>query len=245
MKKKFKRFMAGMLALVMILSTIIVSPVTAEAAKKTVTVSTQKQLDKALKDGFSGTIVIKTQKSIKLTVKSGNYKKTTLKVNAPKATITNKATFSTIKVTDAKKVMEQGKGNKYQIADKKLDLAVSSKASVSSVNVTAKNGNVNLKVDGKVTSVSVDAKANVEINGKTKTKVKLTVNEKGADVSVNVKASVTVNADASISLEKGAKGSSVKVTKENINVEVENNTGKTVTIKDAEGTSHKVETGKS
>ena len=97
--KQSKRLLAMAMALTFALSGVISTPVVASAAaKKTVTVKTQKQLDAALKDKQVTSIVIKTSKNVTLKIKDGDYGKKTLTVTSPKATINNYGDFKKISV---------------------------------------------------------------------------------------------------------------------------------------------------
>lgn len=117
--KTIKKLVAGCMAAAFLFTGIAANPVvTCAAAKKTVTVKTQKQLDAALKDTKVTDIVIKTSKTISLKIKDGDYEKKSLSVSAPKATINNYGDFKKITVTDGKSLTDRGDGNNIVINDK-------------------------------------------------------------------------------------------------------------------------------
>lgn len=111
------------------------------------------------------------------------------------------------------------------------DISVADGATVDAVNVSADK--VNLKVDGTVTKVAVNTKADVAISGSTKGTIEITNNAAGSNVQTSVKTDLKLNADAKVSLDKGAEGSSVKAEKEGVKPSVENKTSADVTIKDS------------
>ena len=119
--KSATRLFAGLLVTATVLSSIPAAPYTAQAAStKTVTVTTQKQLDAALKNKNVTGITIKTSKGVTFSIKSADYGKKTLTVNAAKATVTNAADFKALNIKDAKTFNEKGDSNKINITDKKL-----------------------------------------------------------------------------------------------------------------------------
>ncbi len=122
------------------------------------------------------------------------------------------------------------------------DISVADGATVDAVNVSADK--VNLKVDGTVAKVAVNAKADVAISGSTKSTIEVTNNAAGFNVQTFVKTDLKLNADAKVSLDKGAEGSSVKAEKEGVKPSVENKTSADVTIKDSTGTDSTIAAGK-
>ena len=330
------------MALTFALSGVISTPTVASAAaKKTVTVKTQKQLDAALKDKKVTSIVIKTSKNVTLKIKDGDYSKKSLTVASPKATINNYGDFKKISVNDGKSFTDRGEGNNIvvkdtnslklttgkQSSDTKITISgkggkisivnngsvdainvkgkstvtvggnakesptitnnvtgakivaaqdanvvlnkqatltvkagtsldsltvkddakisVAKGATVETVVVSGKASDVSLTVNGTVSNVTVDAKADVSVTGSTTGTVAITNNAEGATIQSEVKIDVTLNADAKVSLDKGAEGSSVTAGNENVKTDVTNNTSEKVTVTDSVGKETTVDSGKS
>ena len=122
MKKLMKSVLACLLAFAMVLTVMPVNSYA--AAKKSVVVTNQKQLEKALKNGATN-IVIKTNKNVKITIPATKKAaKASISVQAKNATITNKASVKSIVIKDAKAFVESGKNNDIKITDSKLSLTV-------------------------------------------------------------------------------------------------------------------------
>ena len=65
-KKRLKQWLAATMAATMVVTSAIASPVDVQAANKTVTVSTQKEFDKAVKQSGVKTIIVKSKTLKKL-----------------------------------------------------------------------------------------------------------------------------------------------------------------------------------
>lgn len=254
--KKLKRGMAFVLTLCMIFSIFTNVSVAQAATKKnvakTVTVKTQKELEKALKDGKATKIKIVTSKKISLVIPKG--KKTAgiqLVVNAPKATIVNKATFKKISITGsgAKSYTESGKNNvlvvsadsaKVTVAKNasvktltmdgaKATVVVNSGSKVAKVVVAEDQCNVSLKVNGTVSAVKVTGDASkISISGKA-SDTPVTVTGDQASVAASTSVKLDIQSDAKITLKDGAEGSSVKAS-DDVVIKVDNKTEEKVTV---------------
>ena len=110
MKNKFvTKAVAVVLSLAMVCTMTTVAPTDAYAkAKKSVTVATQKQLNKALKDKSVKSIVIQTPKARSFKIKDADYGKKSLVANAPKSNVKNAGDFKKITIKDGKKFTERG-----------------------------------------------------------------------------------------------------------------------------------------
>ena len=85
---------------------------------ETVRVSTAKQLNAAIKNPDVGTIIFRTQAYITLTIKQNKAASTKfLIVDAPNATITNKAVFADINIISATMYTENVSGNSISLSD--------------------------------------------------------------------------------------------------------------------------------
>lgn len=133
---KGKKWFALLLVVALLITSYGRSPVEAQAAakQKTVTVSTQKQLEAALGNAQVGKIIISTKGNLTLVIpKSSKSTNKSLVVNATKATIVNNASFKAITIQASKKFTENGKNNAIVHNNKKAVIAVSSKAQVKSL----------------------------------------------------------------------------------------------------------------
>ena len=202
-KTVLKRILSCVIALILILS--VGTPELSEAAsKKKITVTTQKELDEALKSGKYTTIVIKTDENIKITLKK-KYASSKVKitVNAPNCDLVSNGTFKSISVTNANSVTDKAAGNSYTIKDRDLTFNISEKAKVDEIKVVSKTGNVSLINDGTVKRVDVESEAKVDIeqNGKIKR------------VYVNSETEITVTGDSdkamNVTFKKGAEGATL------------------------------------
>ena len=254
--KKLKRGMAFVLALCMIFSIFTNVSVTQAATKKnvakTVTVKTQAELNKALKSGKATKIKIVTSKTVNLVIPKGT--KTSgvqLVINAPKATIVNKATFEKISIIGkgTKSYTESGKNNVLVVSADSAKVTVSKSASVKTLTmdgakatVTINSGskvnkvvvsedksNITLKVNGKVDAVKVTGDASkLNISGKAD-KTPVTVTGKSAAVVASASVKLDVKSDAKITLKEGAEGTTVKAS-DDVVVKMDNKTEEKVTV---------------
>ena len=216
MKKLMKSVLACALAFAMVLT---VMPVNSYAASdKKVVVTSQKQLEKALKSGATN-IVIKTDKKIKITIPaSKKAEKVSISVQAKNATITNKASVKSIEIKDAKAFVESGKNNDIKITDSKLSLTVAKESKGADIKVAKKDAEIKVVAKGDVASVTVAKTAEVKISvAKTATVDSVNVAAKGAEVDVNAKGTVSdVNvskkaADTKLNIKASGKVENVQI----------------------------------
>lgn len=161
---------------------------------KTVTVTSQKELNKALKVAKGKkaiSIVIKAKaskdgKATAIKIPKGNYKNLTITVKGNKVKITNNATLKTI-VLDCK-------------------------------------GAVSVANNGKVTNINVKNAKSVNLTGDSKKEVKVNVSAKDTTITTEIKVKITCSG-------------------KNENVTVNNKSGATIRITDADGNTTKVKDG--
>ena len=144
------------------------------APTKSVTVSTQKSLNAALKNSKVGTITIKTSKDIKISIPKGKFTSKSVVMNASKASLTNNGTLKGMTIKSAKIVTEKADNNKINITDKGLRLIVAKGADNSKVSIGTKDAKVTVVADGKVASVTVNKKALGAVTGTTTKPVQVT-----------------------------------------------------------------------
>lgn len=190
MKKLMKSVLACLLAFAMVLTVMPVNSYA--AAKKSVVVTNQKQLEKALKNGATN-IVIKTNKNVKITIPATKKAaKASISVQAKNATITNKASVKSIVIKDAKAFVESGKNNDIKITDSKLSLTVAKESKGADIRVAKKDAEIKVVAKGDVASVTVAKTADVILTvNKTATVDSVNVVAKGASVDLNAKGTVS------------------------------------------------------
>ena len=190
MKKLMKSVLACLLAFAMVLTVMPVNSYA--AAKKSVVVTNQEQLEKALKNGATN-IVIKTNKNVKITIPATKKAaKASISVQAKNATITNKASVKSIVIKDAKAFVESGKNNDIKITDSKLSLTVAKGSKGADIKVAKKDAEIKVVAKGDVASVTVAKTADVTLTvNKTATVASVNVAAKGASVDLNAKGTVS------------------------------------------------------
>ena len=192
------------------------------AVKKTakvtsLTVGSQSELEKALKNKNVRKITVATQGAVTFTVPQGNYSKVDLVINAPNADVVNNGKFKSIDIQAIKPntYRENAKGNSIKITAVDARIIVEAGASLAKVSVTQEGGKikieasgtidaveisapviVDLAVDGKIGEVNVKAAAVLSVEGKTTTAVPIKVSEKAAGASVVSSTPVDVKAAA-------------------------------------------------
>ena len=207
-----------------------------KAAKVTsLTVGSQSELEKALKNKNVTKITVATQGAVIFTVPQGNYSKVDLVINAPNADVVNNGKFKSIDIQAIKPntYRENAKGNVITVsATGDARVIVETGATVAKIMVSGSKGNVKLVVDGTLSGITIDAPVNVTVEGKTTAAVPVTVNEKAAGANVTSSTPVEVKAAAPIALNltKGAEGSKVETTSDKAEVTVKNETTQAVTV---------------
>lgn len=195
-KGVFKRTGALVLAasLAISMAQVPVYGATTKDKAETVTVTSQKALNQALKvakgkKAYSIVIKAKSSKDGKATaikIPKGNYKNLTITVKGNKVKITNNATLKTI-VLDCK-------------------------------------GAVSLANNGKVTNINVKNAKSVNLTGDSQKEVKVNVSAKDTTITTEIKVKITCSG-------------------KNENVTVNNKSGATIRITDADGNTTKVKAG--
>ena len=205
-KTLWKQVGAAAIAAAMVMSTVPATPVQA-AGGKTLAVSSQKQLNQALKTvkGKNAVITVKAVKNVKITIPKGTYK-VTIRVVGKKAAVVNNGTVK--------------------------EIVVNSK------------GTVAIKNNGTIKKVTVQNAKSVSFSGNHKKAVPVVVNAEDVSMILAAPAKITAKKDVNIVLKKGAEKSSITCTK-NVQAQVDNQTKKAISVKIADGTTLKVESGES
>lgn len=202
MKKGFFRKTGAVVLAVSLAVSMVQLPVYGATNKsKTITVSNQKELNKALKvaNGKKAySIVIKSKnKSTNVTIPKGNYKNLTITVKGNKVKIKNNATLKTIvlECKDTVSLTNNGSVGKVEVKKaKSVSLSGTSKKEVKLV-VAAEDTTITTKMAIKV--VCTDENANVTIHNKSDSVVKITdADGKTTKVKSGEKSQVTSDSKA-------------------------------------------------
>lgn len=230
-------------------ATPVVDPTTPTQTDATVT--TQAELDAALKDTKITKITIKPTSAVNFVIGQGTYGNVDLIVDALQSDITNSATFKSITVENIKPETwtEKGSGNTFAWNAANGRFVVDKGASVKALNIN-KAGKVSINIqEGTLAAVNVVAKADVIIDG--------TLAEGAAAIAINfsaaatdatlttaVKVAVTTLAKIAAVFQKGAEDSTVKLGAAGISVKVTNNTTKAIEVTKNDNTKTSVSAGR-
>ena len=143
MNKKLSKTLARLIAVfaVVLTAMIVSNGVRVHADNgETVRVSTAKELKAAIKNADVGTIILRTEAYIDITIKADKAAKSkSLIVDAKNADITNKAVFADINILSANSYTESAKGNSISLSDAYMPdgFTVAKKKKVKSLTVYA------------------------------------------------------------------------------------------------------------
>ncbi len=217
------------------------------AAKKSVTVTEQAELNQALKSSRVSKITVKTKKAVSLTVKKGDYKDKTLVLSGKKITLQNTGRFQKISIHDAKQFTEKASNNTFSVTDPNtLKLTADKNAKISEVRLNSRSEKVVIAADGQVRSLAVNSAGSCVLKGSTKKTVAVKVASagKGAKVKLAVPSFVKSNANATITASAGAEGAVIQAMHAGVKVSVINGSKGNITLMDANGNQKKLTSGK-
>lgn len=166
-------------------------------------VSTQQELLAALKKQPSE-VTFKTDSDGTVIIQGGEYKETTLIVDAPNATIENAAVYKEIKIKAIGShtwVEKSAIANRINVvAPEIVHIKVADGAEA---NIEVNEGAKEVEVDnqGTINSFSLFTKATLRIEGKKQNLIPLTIEENGKDATVNTSVPLKVMAKAAIVLQ--------------------------------------------
>lgn len=265
---KHIKFLAGLLVLALVLGTVGVRPASA-ASKKTIVVKTQEELVAALKQCKKSdkkvTIKIKTEEKVTFAI-SNKYSMDNLRieVDAPSATIKNKAKLSSVIINEAAKYREYAKGNSITVNDTKLTLTTMDKAAVDHLTIASDSGSVKLINNGSAKKISVTGDATFKLTqngdvghmyigssascivyGTAEDTMKITVtkNSSGASISSTHPLKVNAYAPTDLVLSGEARNSRVIQKSADADIKIVNSTGGSVLVKNTDGTTQTVDDG--
>lgn len=213
-------------------------PVTPSAIQA-VTAASQTELEKALANDSLKSLSIRTTDTVNLKIPAGNYSKVALVVDAPNAEIENKGVFQSITIHAIKENtwIEEAIGNNLKIEAAKARVVIGEGAKVDWVDLSQMGAEIELEINGAVSSVAVSATMKIKFTGNTPIEVPIIIgaNAGGTELTASVPVSVATDADANIILNKGAEGSKVKINLKSLLVKLTNSTGKPVETTNADG----------
>lgn len=168
MNRKWIRIAALVLTMIFVLGTVAPAAAAKKRPKTSITVTTQEELVKALKSGKYKKITIKTDAKVTFTL-AAKYSNSDLKivVDAKNATFNSKGTVGSIVVNEAKTVKEYASGNNITINDEKLTIKAMEGASLEKLKIASETGQINIVNNGEIERLDVtgESKVTVEQNG--------------------------------------------------------------------------------
>ena len=208
------------------------------AVKKTakvtsLTVGSQSELEKALKNKNVTKITVATQGAVTFTVPQGDYSKVDLVINAPNADVVNNGKFKSIDIQAIKPntYHENATGNTILFRSKDGRIVIEKNASGVSITLTPDGETAHFEIYGGVTSITVNGPANIIIEGNVSSAVPVKLGEKaaGATVTSSIPVDVKTKADVSLTLTRGAEGSKVEAA-DKTEVTVKNETTSAISV---------------
>lgn len=230
-------------------ATPVVDPT--EPTKTDATVTTQAELDAALKDTKITKITIKPAAAANFVIAQGSYPNVDLIVDAPQSDVENSATFKSITVENikAETFTEKAVGNTFTWNAANGRFVVSKGASVKAINLTKANSKVSVKVEeGTVATINVSAKVELVVEGKlpegaAAIAVNFSSAAANAKITTAVKVAVSTFAKIAAIFEKGAEDSKIKLETTNISATVTNNTTKAIEVTKNDNTKQTIAVG--
>ncbi len=206
-----------------------------DPVQSTAKVTTQTELDAALKNTAVTSITIDTTAAASFNIPSGQYNNVDLTVNAPNADVENSATFKSVTIKNDTWT-EKARGNSLRVEALKARVVVDAAASVAGITVTSANADIAIVVNGTAAGITVSAKAKLNLTGSATAKVPVTIAAAatGSELISAIPVILQAAANATIDLLAGAEESTVQVTSPSATVSVKNNTTKKITVTKAD-----------
>ncbi len=215
----------------------------------TKTVTTQKQLNSALKNKKLTKIILKTKAEKVFKVASGSYKATFI-VDAPNADVENSGVFKAIEIKNIKPstFFEKATGNHIKVEAKEARLVVDKAASVAQITMNGKDATIAVENNGSIESLALNEAVNVTLSGEgNAVPVVVSPEAEGASLTASIPVAMEVASSINLKLEKGAENSSVKVTEAagEIKLNLTNETTEAITLTDSNGKENSIAQGSS
>ncbi len=219
------------------------SSMTVKVVDELGTVTNQKELEELLGNGVQ-MITLSTTDKVSLKIPAGNYKGTTLVVDAPNAEIYNYGVFKSIEIRRiaADTWHEEAQGNEIVITSGNSRIVVGENASVR-IEVTAAGAKVIIENNGVITEVALEKESDITITGTSTKPVPVAIHTAGAKITSSVPLAVETKAPATLTLLKGAekttvatdKKENIPVIKGDVTIEVTVGSGDTATRENVTG----------
>lgn len=259
-RKTIKCLFAAILSLALVVS--VCPQVPAQAKQKNATVSTQKELNAALKDKDIKKINIKTEDKLSLTVK-GEAAGATITVTAPNATVSVNTGVDTVNIKSATKVNLGAKADVTKLnittsddlvlkvkvgahaagivvkksdtnKEKPASIKITNNGSIGDLRANDDNSRLSVINNTKIGKILLGAPTELTVSGKSDSATPVTIKKAAAGAVVSASTGIKLNAyaPADVNLQKGAGKSTVTVKSGNADLNVSNNTKKDISIKD-------------
>lgn len=132
---------------------MVVGTISASAASKK-TVGTQKKLVSEMNKAKAKTIVLKTDKTLKISIpQKSKSKNKVLLIDAPNATVVNKSCFKSITIKSVKTYTEKVSGNTIVLEDDAVPVIIYKGITVKKLTAPSKNANIKLNKKAAIESL--------------------------------------------------------------------------------------------
>lgn len=174
------------------------------------TASNQKELE-ALLGTSVGTLTIKTQDLVSLTIPAGDYSNQKLIVEAPNADITNYGKFASIDIKEIKSDTwhEEAVGNLLRILAAKSRVVVGVNAKVN-IEVNEQGATMTIVNNGIVEKITIEKPADIAMSGTSEEHIPVVLNVPGITLSSSVPLALDCQEKAEITLFAGAEKSTIQ-----------------------------------
>jgi len=203
------------------------------SANGAATVSTGEQLSKALVADNINQITLSTKEALTFTIPEGDYSNKTLIVDAANADVENHGIFKeiTIKAIKDNTWIEFADGNIVYLNDDVASFTIEAGAQVRRIVIDRPNSTLNLVIRGTVEQITVTQPSRVNITG-SGANVPVTVEETagGSTITSSMALDLELKARTEVILKEGSEETNIDKSKSTVEVKVENNTKKDVTI---------------
>lgn len=178
-----------------------VCKVTVEEAGIVETVSNQEELNTALQTEGLQVLEIETEESVTIEIPEGNYKNTSLVVNAKEAHIENSAAFKSIKIKSIGQntFVEKSQGNEIYYSAATGTIQVAEEA-VSYVCLIEGAGQLKLIDDGQVAGITLNTKAELSIGGNSNSVIDVTATALAGETSITTSKKLMIETRSVIEL---------------------------------------------
>ncbi|MHB8131694.1 MAG: SwmB domain-containing protein [Mobilitalea sp.] len=195
--------------------------------------SSEEQINKLLAADNMNQITIATKEALTFVIPKGDYSKKTLIVDAPNADVENYGIFKeiTIKAIRDNTWIEYADGNIVYLTDDVTSFIIEAGAQVKRIVLDRPNATLNLEIRGTVEQITVTQPSSLNITGGGGN-VPVTVEDTagGSTITTSMPLNLELKARTEVILEEGAEETILDKSESSVEVKVENNTKKVVTI---------------